>query len=273
LNKMVDQVMTTPTTTGERIKEYLESGKRFDGRGLLEFRDVIIEKGVSNKAEGSVRVKVGASEVLVGVKMDVGTPYPDSADKGNLIVTAELLPLSSPRFEAGPPKFPAIEVGRLVDRYIRESKFIQMEKLCIKEGEKVWNVYVDIYSVNDDGNLLDAAGIGAVAALKIAKIPEYDEETEKVDTKHLTTKSLPLEKEMPVTITVHKIGKSFLVDPTREEEDLCDARVTFGIKAGIISSIQKGEASAIDFTVMKEVIDKAAKAVVDLENKIEKALK
>lgn len=270
---MVDQVMTTPTTTGERIKEYLESGKRFDGRGLLEFRDVIIEKGVSNKAEGSVRVKVGASEVLVGVKMDVGTPYPDSADKGNLIVTAELLPLSSPRFEAGPPKFPAIEVGRLVDRYIRESKFIQMEKLCIKEGEKVWNVYVDIYSVNDDGNLLDAAGIGAVAALKIAKIPEYDEETEKVDTKHLTTKSLPLEKEMPVTITVHKIGKSFLVDPTREEEDLCDARVTFGIKAGIISSIQKGEASAIDFTVMKEVIDKAAKAVVDLENKIEKALK
>lgn len=270
---MVDQVMTTPTTTGERIKEYLESGKRFDGRGLLEFRDVIIEKGVSNKAEGSVRVKVGASEVLVGVKMDVGTPYPDSADKGNLIVTAELLPLSSPRFEAGPPKFPAIEVGRLVDRYIRESKFIQMEKLCIKEGEKVWNVYVDIYSVNDDGNLLDAAGIGAVAALKIAKIPGYDEETEKVDTKHLTTKSLPLEKEMPVTITVHKIGKSFLVDPTREEEDLCDARVTFGIKAGIISSIQKGEASAIDFTVMKEVIDKAAKAVVDLENKIEKALK
>jgi exosome complex component RRP42 len=270
---MVDQVMKTPGTTGDRVREYLESGKRFDERNLLDFRDIVIEKGISNKAEGSVRVKVGATEVLVGVKMDVGTPYPDSADKGNLIVTAELLPLSSPRFENGPPKFPAIEVGRLIDRYIRESKFIQMEKLCIKEGEKVWNVYIDIYSINDEGNLLDAAGIGAVAALRSAKMPGYNEETEKADYKHMTTKSLPLEKEMPVTITVHKVGKSFLVDPTREEEDLCDARVTFGIKDGVISSIQKGESSAIDFETMKNVIDMASKSVIELEKKIEKALK
>ena len=269
----MDKVMTTPGTTGERVREYLSSGKRFDDRELLKFRDIIIEKGISNKAEGSVRVRVGATEVLVGIKMDVGIPYPDSADKGNLIVTAELLPLSSPRFEAGPPRFPAIEVGRLIDRYIRESKFIQIEKLCIKEGEKVWNVYIDIYSINDDGNLLDAAGIGAIAALKIAKMPSYDEEKGKVDYKHMTTKGLPLEKEMPVTITIHKVGKSFLVDPSREEEDLCDARVTFGIKDGVISSIQKGEASAIDFEVMKEVIDIASKAVVELEKKIEKALK
>lgn len=269
----MDQVMTTPGTTGDRVREYLESGKRFDERGLLEFRDIVIEKGISNKAEGSVRVKVGATEVLVGVKMDVGTPYPDSADKGNLIVTAELLPLSSPRFEAGPPKFPAIELGRVIDRYIRESKFIQMEKLCIKEGEKVWNVYIDIYSINDDGNLLDAAGIGAVAALKVAKMPTYDLETEKVDYKHMTDKNLPLEKEMPVTITVHKIGKSFLVDPTREEEDLCDTRVTFGIRDGNISSLQKGETSAVEFELMKELIDKAAKAAIELQKQIEKALK
>lgn len=270
---MVDQDMTTPETTAKRVREYLESGKRFDEREPLEFRKIIIEKGISNKAEGAVRVKVGASEVLVGVKMDVGIPYPDSADKGNLIVTAELLPLSSPRFEAGPPKFPAIELGRVIDRYIRESKFIQMDKLCIKEGEKVWNVYIDIYSINDDGNLLDAAGIGAVAALKIAKMPVYDEKTEKVDSKHLTDKGLPLEKEMPVTITIYKVGKSFLVDPTREEEDLCDARVTFGIRDKSISSLQKGETSAIDFEIMKEIIDKADKAAVELEKKIEKALK
>src|SRR4030043_1490023 len=121
------------------------------------------------------------------------------------MVTAELLPLSSERFESGPLRFPAIEIGRLIDRGIRESKFIELEKLCIKEGEKVWSVFIDIYSINDDGNLLDAAGIGAVAALKIAKMPKYDEETGKPIYGEYNGE-IPLNNTNPIPITVHKIG-------------------------------------------------------------------
>ena len=173
--------MNTSKITIDRIKKYLAEGKRFDGRKPEEFREIKIETGFSKNAEGSARVKIGNTEVLVGVKMDIGVPYPDSPDKGNLMVTAELLPLSSGRYELGPPIFDAVELGRIIDRAVRESKFIELEKLCIKEGEKVWTVYVDIYTVNADGNLLDAAGIGAIAALKDAKIPEYNEETGKID--------------------------------------------------------------------------------------------
>ena len=126
------ELYETSDVTRERIRKYLESGKRFDGRDLDEFREITIEPNVSKNAEGSVRVRIGKTEVLVGVKMGVGEPYPDSKDKGNLMVTAEFLPLSSPRFELGPPKFNSIEVGRLIDRIIRESKFIDLEKLCIK---------------------------------------------------------------------------------------------------------------------------------------------
>ena len=167
-------MIETSYMTGERIRKYLQEGKRFDDRKLDEFREIEIELGVSKNAEGSAKVKIGKTEVLVGVKMNVGEPYPDSPDKGNLMVSAELLPLSSPRFENGPPKFPTIELGRVIDRGIRESKFIDFEKLCIAKGEKVWTVMIDIYSINDDGNLFDAAGIGAIAALKDAKIPKYD---------------------------------------------------------------------------------------------------
>ena len=137
--------METPRLTAERIREYLAQGKRFDGRKPEDFREISIEGNVSNKAEGSARVRLGKTEVIVGIKMGVAEPYPDSPNKGNLMVTAELLPLSSPRFESGPPRFPAVELGRLVDRAIRESKFIDFEKLCIKEGEKVWSVFIDIY--------------------------------------------------------------------------------------------------------------------------------
>lgn len=266
--------MQTPRITGDRISQFLEKGKRFDGREPSDFREILIETGVSKKAEGSAKVKIGKTEVIVGVKMDVMEPYPDSPDMGNLMVTAELLPLSSERFESGPPKFSAIEIGRLTDRAIRESKFIQMEKLCIKEGEKVWNIFIDIYSLNDDGNLIDAAEIGAIAALKNAKIPKYDEETGRVVYGELTDKKIPLQKEVPVTITAHKIGNSWIVDPTLEEEDVSEARVTIGATPeGVISSIQKGEAREIEIEEFEKVLDLTEKVRKKVFSSIESQIK
>jgi len=266
--------METAKITGERISQYLEQGKRFDGRGPLDFREIEIETGISKRAEGSARVKIGKTEVIVGVKMDVVEPYPDSADRGNLIVSAELLPLSSGRFESGPPKFPAIEIGRLTDRAIRESKFIQMEKLCIKEGEKVWAVYIDIYSLNDDGNLIDAAELGAIAALKTSRMPKYDEETGKVVYGEFTDKKIPVQKEIPITITAHKIGNSWIVDPTLEEEDVSEARVTIGATPeGVISSIQKGEPGEIDIVEFENLVDFTEKVRKKVFSSIENSLK
>jgi len=264
---------TTPNITRERIQKYLEEGKRFDNRALEEFRNIIIETDVSKNAEGSAKVKIGKTEVLVGVKMDVGTPYTDSPNKGNMMVTAELIPLSSPRFENGPPKFPAIELARVIDRGIRESKFIEFEKLCIKEGEKVWTVFIDIYPLNDDGNLLDAAGIAAVAALRTAKIPKYDEKKEKVLYGELTNKNLPVKKEFPVSITFHKIGNNIIVDPTREEEDVSETRVTIGSLKGIIASMQKGESKELSVEEFEKILDMFEPVWNDIFKKIEKLVK
>ena len=265
--------MKTPKITGERVKKYLEEGKRFDSRKLDEFRDIEIETNVTKNAEGSARVKLGKTEVLVGVKMGTGEPYPDSPERGNLMTTTELLPLSSSRFESGPPKINSIELARVIDRVIRESKLIQLDKLCIKKGEKVWTVFVDIYSINDDGNLMDAAGIGAVVALRNAKIPKYDDKEDKVLHGELTTKSLPLSKETPISITIHKIGDNFIVDPTTEEEDLSEARVTIGSHDGIIHSMQKGEEKSIKIEDFGKILDLSEKVYKDIFKKIEKSLK
>ena len=267
-----EEIDITTKVTAERIKKYLEQEKRFDGRKTDEFRDIIVEPNVSNKAEGSVKVKVGKTEVIVGVKMETATPYPDSPNKGNLMVTAEFLPLSSPRIELGPPKFDSIETGRIIDRIIRESKFIELEKLCIKEGEKVWTVFIDIYTINDDGNILDAAGIGAVAALKLAKVPKYDEEKEKVDYKEYTGK-LPLREMNPFTITVHKIGKHLIVDPTREEEDMSEARISVGSSEGIIHSLQKGNSGCFSAEEIKKCFEIVEKSWKELFKKVNAQLK
>ncbi len=77
---------------------YLAKDNRFGGRKHDEFRTIEVEYNVSKTSEGSARVKIGDSEVIAGVKLELGTPFPDTPDEGALIVGTELLPLSSPDF-------------------------------------------------------------------------------------------------------------------------------------------------------------------------------
>ena len=132
----------------KRIAQLLSKGKRIDGRGLTDYREIKIETGLIERAEGSARVRLGKTEVLVGTKIEVGEPFPDVPNEGVLTVNAELVPLASPTFEPGPPNENAIELARVVDRGIRESKAIGLEDLCIIPGKKVFIVFVDIYAVS-----------------------------------------------------------------------------------------------------------------------------
>jgi exosome complex component RRP42 len=264
--------METSNLTINRIKEFLKEGKRFDGRKPEEFREIIIETGISKKAEGSARVKVGNTEVMVGIKMDVGEPYTDSPNEGNMMVTAELTPMSSDRFESGPPKIESIELARIIDRGIRESKMINFRELCIKEGEKVWTVFIDIYTINDDGNLLDAAGIAALAALKNARIPKYNDEEGKTIYGEWTNQNVPLNSSI-LSFTFHKVGNEFILDPNREEEDASEARITVALSEDGIHALQKGDSKELNIDEFNKIIDLAEKNFKELSHKIQKQLK
>jgi len=48
----------------QALLDFLKDGKRFDGRKENEFRELTIEYPVSNKAEGSVRVRLGKPAML-----------------------------------------------------------------------------------------------------------------------------------------------------------------------------------------------------------------
>jgi exosome complex component RRP42 len=249
----------------EHVLKLLEKGIRLDGRKLTEFRDIKIDYNISSGAEGSARVKVGDTEVLAGVKMSVETPYPDTPDQGSLMVNAELLPLSSPDFEPGPPGIMAVELARVVDRGIRESHAIDVKKLCIKSGEKAWVVMIDICTINSAGSLIDTSAIAALAALKVAKFPKYEDD--KIDYSVKTDVSVPIAKE-PMTITVYKIGKYLLVDPLDEEEKAADARLTITTeKDGSLCSLQKGGATTLTIDEIGQMIDIAAEKSKEIRKK------
>lgn len=245
----------------DHIRSLAEQGAREDGRDFLEYRKPIkIEYGVSSKsAEGSARVTIGDTEVVAGVKLEVGEPFPDTPDEGVLMVGAELLPLSNPEFESGPPSIDSIELARIIDRGIRESKCIDFSKLCIKKGEKVWMVFIDIYPLNDSGNLFDAASLAALAALKDAKLPEYDAKEGKINYEKRTNKGLPLTK-LPVLVTVLKLKKRYLLDPTSNEVDSLDARLSIAtIDNNVICAMQKGGDEALTLEDIDAMVDIATK--------------
>lgn len=259
--------MTMNDNLKNHIKSYLDQGIRYDGRKKDEIREVSIEYDVSNSAEGSARVKIGNTEVIAGVKMALEKPYPDTPDEGMLMVGVELLPASNPDFESGPPNIRAIELARIVDRGIRESKSIENKKLCVTPGEKVWSVMVDICTINDEGNLLDCAGLAAIAAIKNARFPKVEDGV--VDYKTKTDVGLPISK-MPIPITVYKIAGYFIVDPILEEEDSYDARLTVTSTAdGHICALQKGGDSALTSEDIKLMVELGITKAQEMRKHIE----
>ena len=252
----------------KQIEQQLEKGKRLDGRGLRDYRETKIEQGTIEKAEGSARVLLGKTEVLVGVKIETGTPFPDTPNDGVLTVNAELVPLASPRFEPGPPDENSIELARIVDRGIRESKAIDTEKLCIEPGKKVFVVFVDIYVLNHHGNLIDASALAAVSALLNTKMPNYEVKEGEVVIKQGYTQ-LPI-KSHPITVTLGKIKNKLIVDPGLEEEQVIDARLSMAFTdEGNICAIQKGCAGYLTQQQILEGMKLAREKAAEVRKKVQ----
>ena len=225
----------SPIIKKDYLNQLANDGKRSDGRKMNEYRPVVIETGIIGKAEGSARVKIGNTQVVAGIKMDIGTPYPDTPNLGVMSTAAELIPLASPDFEAGPPREKAIELSRVVDRGIRESDVIKFDELCIIPGEKIWLCFIDINIIDYDGNLFDASSLAALAALLTAKVPieQHRESLEPLIEKfpdiktyldtHQNDYPLPV-REPPISCTFAKFDDTIVVDPALDEEDIADRK-------------------------------------------------
>ncbi len=212
-----------------------------------------LEVGVIEKAEGSARVKIGNTQIMIGIKPQIGEPFADTPNVGVLMTNSELLPMASPTFEPGPPDERSVELSRVTDRCLREGQVIDLEKLCIIEDEKVWMIFLDLHVLDYDGNLMDAAVLGSVAALLNTKIPAARIENDKLVIDEENSIDLPI-KEKPLMCTFAKIGGELVVDPSLEEENIMDSRISIGMREdGSICAMQKG--GEMPFT--KEEIRKA----------------
>jgi len=236
----------------DHIAKLLDKGMRTDGRKFEEMRPLKVETNFIGSAEGSARVRLGSTEVVVGVKLILGEPFPDTPNTGVLTTNAELIPMASDTFESGPPDQESIEVARVIDRGIREGHAVDLEKLCIEPGKQVWIMFVDVHVLDYDGNLFDAANIGANAAFKTAIVPAK---------RAGKGEDFPLPVlHQPISITAVKIDGKILIDPTHDEERVADARFTVAtIETGSLCAMQKGLNGSFTVDEVRKIVNMSRK--------------
>lgn len=256
-----------PRLKRKKIQEAMASGKRMDGRGLEDYREIVVTSNVLEKAEGSAEVHLGSTRVMVGVKIKIGAPFEDTPDKGVLICNAEFVPIASPTFEPGPPNENSIELARVVDRGLRSADVVNLSKLDIIPGKKVYVIHIDIYILNHAGNLIDASAIAAMSALRGTMKPVYKVKDEEI---LLTDKKEPLKvRKMPLTVTMVKIGDSLVIDPSSDEEDVMDARLTMTVDDdGNICAIQKSGSQGLTLDDIRKAINIAVEKAPEIRGKI-----
>lgn len=246
-------------------RELIAKNEREDKRGALDYRNIEVKTGVIDHAEGSAQVDMGNTRVLAGAKIVVDDVHSDTPDQGNIVVSAELLPLAAAEYESGPPSPEAIELARVVDRGIRAGNCIKLENLFIEEG-KAWTVYVDVYVLNYDGNLFDASTLAAMAAITDSKLPEY-----KDGAADYNERKTPISVEnIVVSSTFAKINGKIIIDPTAAEEMAMDARLTIATDGKFIRAIQKGLKGSFTLGEIEKLTEEAFGKYSELSAHIKK---
>ncbi|MBM3282393.1 MAG: exosome complex protein Rrp42 [Candidatus Diapherotrites archaeon] len=239
-----------------KVLESLKQGKRVSNRAFDEYRNVEVITNVSENANGSARVKLGKTDVIAGTKFGIQEPFPDTPNEGSISVGAELTPLASPLNEVGPPSTSEVELARVVDRGIRESHCIDLESLCITEGEKVLSLYVDVYAVNDDGNMFDAASMAALAALNTTRMSKVEDGAIVYGEYDGMLKLA----NQPLLSTTYKVGNHLLADADLGEEKAMTARFSFGgTEKGVLTAFQKGGSGSFTLEELEKSVEMGLK--------------
>ncbi|NWU63895.1 EXOS9 protein, partial [Pterocles burchelli] len=266
----------TPLSNCERrfLLHALQEGKRLDGRQCYDYRNVRVSFGPDY---GCCLVELGRTRVLGQVSCELVPPRPNRPTEGILFFNVELSPMAVPGFEPGRQSELLVELNSLIERCLRNSECIDTESLCIVAGEKVWQIRLDLHVLNHDGNMIDAASIAGIVALRHFRRPDVSVQGEEV------TVYTPEERD-PVPLSIHHMpicvsfaffqqGTYLLVDPSEREERVMDGFLVIAMnKHREICTIQ----SSGGIMLVKEQVLRCSKItavkVAEITEVIQKAL-
>ena len=124
-----------------------------------------LECGVVSNTSGSSRLRLSNTEILVGVKAEMGKPKPTRLDEGFLEFFIDLSANASPEFEGRGGEELATEIAYTLSTSYDLKSVLDYRTLCVLPRQCCWVLYVDVVVLECGGDLFDAIGIAVKAAL------------------------------------------------------------------------------------------------------------
>ncbi|KAJ6227893.1 exosome complex component rrp43 [Anaeramoeba flamelloides] len=208
----------------EFFQKFFEKGVRPDNRKLNTFRKPKILKGHINSAIGSSTVRLGNTSVVSGIQAEVVVPDLNKPKMGKIQVNVELTDLSSSKHSTERVNERSAAISEYIESTLINTGTINLEELCIQESEKVWMIYLDIYTLNCDGNVLDACIISALAALQNTTLDPVIIVGENEESKEIQ-KEIILHN-LPIPSSFGFFEDYILADPTADEEEIINSKLT-----------------------------------------------
>ena len=158
---------------------------------------------------GCLLYSQGRTQVLVKIVAEITAPRPERPAEG--FVHFKVNCMACPHaFDHN--KKTSNELTKLLEKIVIGSNSLDPESLCILTGKFVWQLTVDCIVVRDDGNVVDAALNGVMAALMDMRKPLVDVENNAVK---LGNKQLQLSiAHTPFSFTFGMVGNTIFIDPT-----------------------------------------------------------
>lgn len=269
------------------VSKFVLSNTRPDCRPHHCTRPTHIQPSILTKnSYGSSLITLGNTKVITGIALRVGTPSISAPTKGEIDVSVMFSPICGGQYNvsgkiihdeyemrsaAANAYADPQSIESFVKRTIINSNMIDLNQLCILEGKAAWKIEISCTAINHDGNIVDAFLLGAVVALMDLELPRV--KLEKVEGQEVvrliddTTKILRGEEntvigkklkfeKMCIPLTVGLFQEKLLVDPSLEEELLCDGMMTVvvdcmsvkklnGVLTGDVLGISKSGGSAL----------------------------
>ncbi|XP_044312197.1 exosome complex component RRP42 isoform X3 [Varanus komodoensis] len=117
---------------------------RVDGRGCEDYRCTEVETDVVSNTSGSARVKLGHTDILVGVKAEMGVPKLDKPNEGYLEFFVDCSANATPEFEGRGGEELGTEIANTLYRIFKNESCVDLKLLCINPREHCWVLYVDV---------------------------------------------------------------------------------------------------------------------------------
>ncbi|XWS28322.1 hypothetical protein CRYUN_Cryun25bG0058400 [Craigia yunnanensis] len=118
---------------------------------LLILKLVCTCKDICIIEDGSSEVQLGQTRVMGITAAQLVQPYRDRPKEGVLSIFMEFSPMADPSFEPGRPGELAVELGRIIDRGLRESRAVDTESLCVLAGKFVWAIHIALHILDNGG--------------------------------------------------------------------------------------------------------------------------